>query len=62
MSDRRDTSDRAISLARMFDRLRPGKYTIHLTWPHPRSDERPSAEVVPRNLTPKPDRATKDGD
>lgn len=60
--ERRDVSDRALSLARMFDRLKPGKYTINLAWPHPRSGDAPEVEVNPRHLTPPPARAKKTDD
>lgn len=57
MTEQKDISARAVSLGRLLDRLKPGQYTIHLTWPHPRSGERPEAEVVLENLTPNRARA-----
>ena len=57
-----DISYRARSVAQFVDRLKPGEYVIHLTWP-PRHYGKPfEIKVELANLTEKNARAIKQND
>ncbi|MGH9158209.1 MAG: hypothetical protein ACRD1K_20765 [Acidimicrobiales bacterium] len=53
-----DISERARSIARTLDRLPPGEYIVHLSWPHPKSDQEFHTEILRRDLTGRSQGAT----